>query len=525
MDNRNPESHHQYTQKNRPVKKTGKNREQLRLLMREIGPFFCMYYIVITVLLLVQLPFTGTQSFSTWSFAGQGDDVYEINDNQDAEMVVTVNEDHLRGAAVDGFLNELNLIFTDEKMIMTVTDAETEEVLTESVFMIVDQPLTKKDSTAMYFAFEDKIPKGTKVHIRLHSEGLTNRGVFFEVSDEAQDENVTILDGEVSEQTLCLDFRYKVYRWNLLRPVLFYLIEAALGIFLLVINRRYRIAVWIRGKGERAGAIVRRDLFPLKVAAVIAVTALGMIILAEFADWNSVSRISRRYDADMVCMDDYDLKTRIAVTDDAVVEQIIHTDKSNFRGIGLAVQNNEDDEDPYTQSFYVSAKEKERLKNVSDTVKYVDGTLHVQVYDNETDELAADNEYEVGYLSSIETVIAPGVKSKQVKNKQDSYVWLDFGKEIADSADKDYRVVNVEKKNGVFYLSGTQLHKIFDSTNFNDTTSLRYLYKYIEKSGAISKMKNVAAARTNDSTGIMIRTKMSSISHPHDRISPGLFDF
>ena len=53
------------------------------------------------------------------------------------------------------------------------------------------------------------------------------------------------------------------------------------------------------------------------------------------------------------------------------------------------------------------------------------------------------------------------------------------------------RLVNVEKKNGVFFLSGTQLHKIFDSTNFNDTTSLRYLYKYIEKSGAIDKMKEM----------------------------------
>ena len=66
--------------------------------------------------------------------------------------------------------------------------------------------------------------------------------------------------------------------------------------------------------------------------------------------------------------------------------------------------------------------------------------------------------------------------------------WFDFEK---DDVDKDYRVVNVDKKGGTFILSGTQLHKIFDSTNFNDTTSLRYLYKYIEKSGAIKKMKEM----------------------------------
>ena len=38
-------------------------------------------------------------------------------------------------------------------------------------------------------------------------------------------------------------------------------------------------------------------------------------------------------------------------------------------------------------------------------------------------------------------------------------------------------------------LEGKQLRKIFNSTNFNDFGSLRYLYKYIEKNGAIDKLK------------------------------------
>ena len=91
-----------------------------------------------------------------------------------------------------------------------------------------------------------------------------------------------------------------------------------------------------------------------------------------------------------------------------------------------------------------------------------------------------------------ELLYAALAKLNEVReNEVDEYEgveWFDFEK---DDIDKDYRVVNVEKKNGVFFLSGTQLHKIFDSTNFNDTTSLRYLYKYIEKSGAIYKMKEM----------------------------------
>ena len=52
----------------------------------------------------------------------------------------------------------------------------------------------------------------------------------------------------------------------------------------------------------------------------------------------------------------------------------------------------------------------------------------------------------------------------------------------------DYRDVNVEFDGKRFTVTGKQLRKIFDSTNFNDMGSLRYLYKYIEKSGAIDKM-------------------------------------
>ncbi|MBQ1489606.1 MAG: GTPase ObgE [Eubacterium sp.] len=60
-----------------------------------------------------------------------------------------------------------------------------------------------------------------------------------------------------------------------------------------------------------------------------------------------------------------------------------------------------------------------------------------------------------------------------------------------DDYDPDYRTVTVTRENDAFVLSGKQLQKIFDSTNFNDFGSLRYLYKYIEKRGAIEKMKEM----------------------------------
>ena len=63
-----------------------------------------------------------------------------------------------------------------------------------------------------------------------------------------------------------------------------------------------------------------------------------------------------------------------------------------------------------------------------------------------------------------------------------------FFKDTAPEDDPDYRNVYVEPKKGGFLVTGKQLEKIFNSTNFNDAGSLRYLYRYIEESGAIDRM-------------------------------------
>jgi len=65
---------------------------------------------------------------------------------------------------------------------------------------------------------------------------------------------------------------------------------------------------------------------------------------------------------------------------------------------------------------------------------------------------------------------------------------FDFEKEDTDD---NYRKVEVRRDNHKYVIEGKQLTKIFNSTNFNDIGSVRYLYKYIEKSGAIEKLKSM----------------------------------
>ncbi len=71
---------------------------------------------------------------------------------------------------------------------------------------------------------------------------------------------------------------------------------------------------------------------------------------------------------------------------------------------------------------------------------------------------------------------------------EDEYEMFDFE---ADEHDPDYRNVDVTFDGKSYVLEGRQLEKIFNSTNFNDAGSLRYLYRYIEKSGAIDRMREM----------------------------------
>lgn len=60
-----------------------------------------------------------------------------------------------------------------------------------------------------------------------------------------------------------------------------------------------------------------------------------------------------------------------------------------------------------------------------------------------------------------------------------------------DDGNGDYREIYVSKDGSVYVLTGKQLEKIFNSTNFNDSGSLRYLYRYVEKKGALERLKEM----------------------------------
>ncbi len=73
-------------------------------------------------------------------------------------------------------------------------------------------------------------------------------------------------------------------------------------------------------------------------------------------------------------------------------------------------------------------------------------------------------------------------------DEDEEYEYFDFE---SDDFDPDYRKVFAEFDGESYSIYGTQLEKIFNSTNFNDFGSRRYLFRYIENSGIYDTLKEM----------------------------------
>lgn len=76
-----------------------------------------------------------------------------------------------------------------------------------------------------------------------------------------------------------------------------------------------------------------------------------------------------------------------------------------------------------------------------------------------------------------------------VEPEEEPMTMFDFD---AEENDEDYRLITgYIDEDGVYVLEGRQLSKIFNSTNFNDSGSMRYLYNYIVKQGGIRLLRQL----------------------------------
>lgn len=120
-----------------------------------------------------------------------------------------------------------------------------------------------------------------------------------------------------------------------------------------------------------------------------------------------------------------------------------------------------------------------------DDPKYLEFKKYVEEKGYKVFPISAPINVGVPELMAEAAKLLASVEAEPIENTMEIF---DFEKE---DYNPDYRKVTARRENEIYVLEGKQLTKIFNSTNFNDMGSIRYLYKYIEKSGAIDKLREM----------------------------------
>ncbi len=139
-------------------------------------------------------------------------------------------------------------------------------------------------------------------------------------------------------------------------------------------------------------------------------------------------------------------------------------------------------------------------KRLAEKPQIVVGNKSDLVFDEETVERFKKHVEDKGYQfflmsaatnQGVKEVLSAAAKAlAELPDEEEQYEFYDFA---MDDEEPDYREIYtyIDDEDGAFVIEGKQLTKIFDSTNFNDMESLRYLYKYVESKGAIAELKEL----------------------------------
>ena len=137
----------------------------------------------------------------------------------------------------------------------------------------------------------------------------------------------------------------------------------------------------------------------------------------------------------------------------------------------------------------VAANKIDELEEGENDPKYLEFKEYVNSKGYDCYPMAAPLDY------GVKEVLTAALHALQeiAKNPPIEYDEPEYFDFAAEENDPDWNKIECgyDEEADVYTLSGRQLTKIFKSTNFFDMGSLRYLYKYIEKNGAIEKLKEM----------------------------------
>ena len=136
----------------------------------------------------------------------------------------------------------------------------------------------------------------------------------------------------------------------------------------------------------------------------------------------------------------------------------------------------------------VAANKIDQLDNLEEDEKYLEFKEYVESKGYKVFPMSAP--LNMGVKEVLSEALLELKRIEAAGEEEDVYEYFNFEAEDNDPTYRDI-ICGYDEEKGVYTLQGKQLSKIFRSTNFYDMGSLRYLYKYIEKKGAIDQLKEL----------------------------------
>ncbi len=357
--------------------KEGRKRKEKRI-------FLLIYAVVVTVVLLIRASYAETSS-TVFHDLGSGEETaLELRDDRSIDSYFTLPADGIGGIQFS-VVDTGELFLTDEKLTITLEDAQTGEKLQSEDFLLKEQP-----EEGFYYVFDDTYNAGTRLSLHIQSEGLHGSVVRIASSHPYEEENTLYYCGsKVEGSNLSVQLLEVTEAFSYRSALVRFLIEmiVGLGFWYLLYRRRMPLyvphwknpaekACWMEGRerlGDATGSGSRKLLMELG-----ALLLFGIVVI-EFVYSSGIGVLQEKVVEEVASYAVGTTQEKIVPGQENAMEQTFTVGNDQLSGLGIHLLESGGWEDETLQD----------CENMQ---------LYVSLTDDETGELVSEGWYRIGDL-------------------------------------------------------------------------------------------------------------------------------
>lgn len=347
------------------------------------------------------------------------DSMITVNTADDGENRGISSGAVLRGAALLGYENTNHLRFGEERVRAQICRTGSEDLLGEGTVFLRNQTPYPADETMLYITLSQPVSgtAGEKLEIRFSSSGLTRNGVFF--TGEAPETSDSSGQGRIRMARLF----YEKKSWRPFTSILYFLLEAAAGLFCLMLFRKKELPF---SCGRAAGAKSERRKWNGRHTAYLA-GILAVVLFSMLFTWlHTISVTVRFSSAEILVPESEDHKTVRLDPGDGILQSFV-SGQNMLSGIGIRLSD--------------TAEELEPDSEASEDASSVSGAgvrLNWRILDESGEKVLAEGNALTGELKRVGSVLSRDAKSQELSDAAGKYVFLPLNTVIREAKGKTF---------------------------------------------------------------------------------------